>query len=39
MGIGFNFIYKPKLKLGNMLPAMFIPPIWYIIQILAGGLF
>ena len=39
MGIGFNFIYEPKLKLANMLPAMFIPPIWYVIQILAGGLF
>lgn len=30
-GIGLNFIYKPRLKLGNMLPAMFIPLVWYII--------
>lgn len=39
MGIGFNFIYKPELKLANMLPSMFIPLVWYIIQTLAGGLF
>lgn len=38
MGIGFNFLYEPKLKLANMLPAMFIPLIWYIIQNLAGGI-
>ena len=31
-GIGLNFIYKPRLKLGNMLPAMFIPLIWYLIS-------
>lgn len=31
LGIGFNFVYKPKLKLANMLPAAFIPLIWYII--------
>lgn len=30
-GIGLNFIYKPKLNLANMLPAMFIPLIWYLI--------
>lgn len=30
-GIGLNFVYKPKLKLANMLPAMFIPLIWYVI--------
>lgn len=35
MGIGFNFLYEPKLKLANMLPAMFIPLVWYII----GGIF
>lgn len=32
MGIGFNFLYKPKLKLANMLPSMFIPLVWYVIQ-------
>ncbi len=31
-GIGLNFIYKPKLKLANMLPAMFIPLLWYLIS-------
>ncbi len=31
-GIGLNFIYKPKLKLANMLPAMFIPLVWYLIS-------
>ena len=30
-GIGLNFIYTPKLRLANMLPAMFIPLIWYVI--------
>ncbi len=39
MGIGFNFLYEPKLKLANMLPSMFIPLIWYAIQNLVGGLF
>ncbi len=29
MGIGFNFIYKPRLKLANMLPAVFVPLVWY----------
>lgn len=36
MGIGFNFLYEPKLKLANMLPAMFIPLVWYIIQNITG---
>ncbi len=39
MGIGFNFLYEPKLKLANMLPSMFVPLIWHAIQNLAGGLF
>ena len=30
-GIGLNFIYKPRLKLANMLPAVFIPPVWFAI--------
>ncbi|MBQ8807837.1 MAG: DUF554 domain-containing protein [Clostridia bacterium] len=38
MGIGFNFLYEPKLRLANMLPAMFIPPLWYIILNLFGGI-
>ncbi len=32
MAIGFNFLYKPKIKLGNMLPAMFLPLIYFIFQ-------
>lgn len=39
MGIGFNFIYQPRLKLANMLPSMFLPLIWYIIRIFAGRIF
>ncbi len=31
MAIGFNFVYKPKFKVGNMLPAVFIPLIYYIL--------
>ncbi len=38
-GIGLNFLYEPKLKLANMLPAMFIPLVWYIINHFAGGIF
>ena len=32
MGIGLNFVYKPKFKVGNMLPAVFIPFIYYLIR-------
>lgn len=32
MGIGLNFVYKPKFKVGNMLPAVFIPFIYYIFK-------
>lgn len=32
MGIGFNFVYKPKFKVGNMLPAVFVPFVFYIIR-------
>lgn len=34
MAIGFNFVYKPKFKVGNMLPAVFIPFVYYIIKII-----
>ena len=34
MAIGFNFVYKPKFKVGNMLPAVFIPFIYYLFQAL-----
>lgn len=39
MGIGLNFLYKPSLKLANMLPAMFLPLIYYIFQNLIGRVF
>lgn len=39
MGIGFNFIYQPKIKLANMLPAIFAPLVWYILQQLFGFIF
>lgn len=32
MGIGLNFLYTPKLRLANMLPSVFVPLVWYIIQ-------
>ncbi len=32
MAIGFNFVYKPKFKVGNMLPSVFIPIIYYVIK-------
>lgn len=32
MGIGLNFVYKPKFKVGNMLPAVFIPFIVYLFK-------
>lgn len=31
MAIGLNFVYKPKFKVGNMLPSVFIPFIYYIL--------
>lgn len=32
MGIGLNFVYKPKFKVGNMLPAVFIPFVYYLFK-------
>lgn len=32
MAIGLNFVYKPKFKVGNMLPSVFIPVIYYAIK-------
>lgn len=34
MAIGLNFVYKPKFKVGNMLPAVFIPFIYYILKVI-----
>lgn len=39
MGIGLNFLYKPAIRLANMLPAMFLPLIYYIFQNLIGRIF
>lgn len=39
MGIGLNFLYKPALRLANMLPAMFMPLVWYVFKIFAEGCF
>lgn len=39
MAIGLNFLYQPKIKLGNMLPAMFLPLIYFIFQSLFGRVF
>ena len=38
LGIGFNFIYKPRLRLANMLPAVFVPPVWYGIVMLVKNI-
>ncbi|MGM9550876.1 MAG: DUF554 domain-containing protein [Clostridia bacterium] len=32
MGIGLNFVYKPKFKVGNMLPSVFIPFVVYLFR-------
>lgn len=32
MAIGFNFVYKPKFKVGNMLPSVFVPFVYYVIK-------
>mgnify|MGYP001030498227 CR=1 FL=1 len=32
LGIGMNMLREKKIKVGNMLPAIFIPLIWFVIQ-------
>lgn len=39
MGIGLNFIYKPKIKLANMLPSVFMPLVWYGLTYFADKIF
>ncbi|MTI66779.1 MAG: DUF554 domain-containing protein [Firmicutes bacterium] len=34
MGIGFNILEVKKIKIGNMLPAVFIPIIYYALKLL-----
>lgn len=36
LGIGMNMLREKKIKVGNMLPAIFIPLIWFVIQGLPG---
>jgi uncharacterized membrane protein YqgA involved in biofilm formation len=36
LGIGMNMLREKKIKVGNMLPAIFIPLIWFTIQRLLG---
>jgi hypothetical protein len=36
MAIGFNLLEIQKIKVGNMLPAIFIPLVYYMIKQLAA---
>jgi uncharacterized protein len=36
MGIGFNLSGIAKIKVGNMLPAVFIPLLYYMMQLMMG---
>jgi len=36
LGIGMNMLREKKIKVGNMLPAIFIPLVWFMIQRLMG---
>ncbi|MFN2436170.1 MAG: DUF554 domain-containing protein [Desulfotignum sp.] len=36
LGIGMNMLREKKIKVGNMLPAIFIPLFWFMIQRLLG---
>jgi uncharacterized protein len=36
LGIGMNMLREKKIKVGNMLPAIFIPLVWYVIQGVVG---
>ncbi len=39
VGIGINLLELRRLKIGNMLPAVFVPLAWQALQALAGRLF
>ena len=32
MAIGFNFVTDAKIRIGSMLPAVFLPLVWYVLQ-------
>jgi len=36
LGIGMNMLREKKIKVGNMLPTIFIPLVWFMIQRLLG---
>lgn len=36
LGLGFNMLEFNRIKVGNMLPAIFMPLLFYILQILTG---
>jgi uncharacterized membrane protein YqgA involved in biofilm formation len=36
LGIGMNMLREKKIKVGNMLPAIFIPLVWFMVQRLLG---
>lgn len=36
VGIGFNILEFKKIKVGNMLPAIFVPLIYYVIRLMLG---
>jgi uncharacterized membrane protein YqgA involved in biofilm formation len=36
LGIGMNMLREKKIRVGNMLPAIFIPLVWFVIQRIAG---
>ncbi len=32
MAIGFNFVTDAKIRIGSMIPAVFLPLVWYVLQ-------
>jgi uncharacterized membrane protein YqgA involved in biofilm formation len=32
LGIGMNMLREKKIKVGNLLPAIFIPLVWFVMQ-------
>jgi uncharacterized protein len=32
LGIGMNMLREKKIRVGNMLPAIFVPLVWFMIQ-------
>jgi len=36
MAIGFNFVTETKIRIGSMIPAVFLPLVWYVILEFVG---